>query len=68
MAPEVISGAPPSFASDIYAVGIILYELLAERTPFFAGSTTEILTNHLKAQPQSLTPRRDNVPRERRRR
>jgi serine/threonine-protein kinase len=62
MAPEVISGAPPSFASDIYAVGIILYELLAERTPFFAGSTTEILTNHLKAQPQSLTLRRDNVP------
>jgi serine/threonine-protein kinase len=62
MAPEVISGAPPSFASDIYAVGIILYELLAERTPFFAGSTTEILTNHLKAQPQSLALRRDNVP------
>ena len=38
MAPEVISGAPPSFASDIYAVGIILYELLAYKTPFFAGS------------------------------
>ena len=64
MAPEVISGAPPSFASDIYAVGIILYELLAERTPFFAGSTTEILTNHLKAQPTLLTVRRNNVPRE----
>jgi hypothetical protein len=64
MAPEVISGAPPSFASDIYAVGIILYELLAEKTPFFAGTTTEILTNHLKAQPTMLTQRRDNVPRE----
>lgn|GEM_PF-1295545 len=64
MAPEVISGAPPSFASDIYAVGIILYELLAERTPFFAGSTTEILTNHLKAQPQALSLRRTNVPRD----
>ncbi len=64
MAPEVISGAPPSFASDIYAVGIILYELLAEKTPFFAGTTTEILTNHLKVQPQALTARRDNVPRE----
>ena len=64
MAPEVISGAPPSFASDIYAVGIILYELLAEKTPFFAGSTTEILTNHLKAQPTLLTQRREGVPRE----
>jgi len=64
MAPEVISGAVPSFASDIYAVGIILYELLAEQTPFFAGSTTEILTNHLKVAPKLLTSRRANIPRE----
>ena len=64
MAPEVIGGAPPSFASDIYAVGIILYELLAEKTPFFAGSTTEILTNHLKIAPRHVSARRDGVPRE----
>ncbi|MDB4954861.1 MAG: serine/threonine protein kinase [Myxococcales bacterium] len=64
MAPEVISGAPPSFASDIYAMGIILYELLAYKTPFFAGSTTEILTNHLKAAPVSLLTRREGVPKE----
>ena len=64
MAPEVISGAPPSFASDIYAMGIILYELLAERTPFYASSTTEILTNHLRQQPTQLTARREGVPRE----
>ncbi len=62
MAPEVIGGAPPSFASDIYAVGIILYELLVEKTPFFAGSTTEILTNHLRATPMLLTQRRAEVP------
>ena len=62
MAPEVIGGAPPSFASDIYAVGIILYELLAYKTPFFAGSTTEILANHLKAIPVSLSSRREAVP------
>ncbi len=61
MAPEVISGAPPSFASDIYAVGIILYELLAYKTPFFAGSTTEILANHLKAMIPSLQTRREHV-------
>ncbi len=64
MAPEVISGAPPSFASDIYAVGIILYELLAYKTPFFAGSTTEILANHLKALIPSLASKRESVPRE----
>jgi serine/threonine protein kinase len=64
MAPEVISGAPPSFASDIYAVGIILYELLAYKTPFFAGSTTEILANHLKAMIPSLSNRREQVSKE----
>jgi serine/threonine-protein kinase len=64
MSPEVISGAPPSFASDIYAVGIIVYELLADKTPFFAGATTEILTNHLRAQPSLLAPVRNGVPKE----
>ncbi len=64
MAPEVISGSPPSFASDLYAVGIILYELLAYKTPFFAGTTTEILSNHLKAMVPSLAGKRDQVPRE----
>ncbi|MBC7974194.1 MAG: protein kinase, partial [Myxococcales bacterium] len=64
MAPEVISGAPPSVQSDVYAVGIILYELLAYKTPFFAGSTTEILANHLKALVPSLLSRRDQVPKE----
>jgi eukaryotic-like serine/threonine-protein kinase len=64
MAPEVISGAPPSVASDIYAVGIILYELLAYQTPFFAQSTTEILARHLKAPVPSLASRREQVPKE----
>jgi serine/threonine-protein kinase len=64
MAPEVISGAPPSFASDIYAAGIILYELLVKRTPFFAGATTEILANHLKVPPKPLSAHRSNIPRE----
>jgi serine/threonine protein kinase/tetratricopeptide (TPR) repeat protein len=64
MAPEVISGAVPSFASDVYAVGIILYELLAYKTPFFAGSTTEILANHLKAMIPSLQTRREQVSKE----
>ena len=64
MAPEVITGSPPSFASDVYAVGIILYELLAYKTPFFAGTTTEILSNHLKAMIPTLSSRREQVPRE----
>lgn len=41
MAPEVIQGLPPSVASDLYAVGILAYELLGGQPPFL--SVMEIL-------------------------
>ncbi len=47
MAPEVIRGLGASFAGDLYAVGIILYELLVGRTPFGSGTMSEILRRHL---------------------
>ncbi len=54
MAPELISGAEPTIASDIYAVGIILYELLAGITPFAAArSVMAILNAHLEEEPAS---------------
>ncbi len=62
MAPEVISGGQPSFASDLYGIGIILYELLVRETPFFAQSTSEILTRHIKAEPKPVSKRREGVP------
>ncbi|MEZ4362866.1 MAG: protein kinase [Kofleriaceae bacterium] len=62
MAPEVISGGQPSFASDLYGIGIILYELLVRETPFFAQSTSEILTRHIKTPPTPVSKRRENVP------
>jgi tetratricopeptide (TPR) repeat protein len=51
MAPEVIGGQDPTFASDIYAVGVILYEMLARRTPFVGGSSIEVLTRHIREEP-----------------
>ncbi len=37
LAPEVIRGRPPTAAADLYAVGIMLYELLTGGTPFAGG-------------------------------
>ena len=47
MAPEVIQGNGPSFCADLYAVGIILYELLTGSTPFAGGTMSEIAERHL---------------------
>jgi serine/threonine-protein kinase len=47
MAPEVIRGEPNTPAADIYAVGIILYEMLTGTTPFAGGTTTTIFDRQL---------------------
>ena len=47
MAPEVIQGKGSSMSSDLYAVGVILYELLTGSTPFGGGSPAEIVRRHL---------------------
>lgn len=47
MAPEVIRGHGSTPASDIYAAGVILYELLTGATPFGGGTSAEIVRRHL---------------------
>lgn len=48
MAPEVAGGEPPTPRADIYAVGVILYELLTRATPFGGGTAAEIMVRHLE--------------------
>lgn len=47
MAPEVIRGGKPEQASDIYAVGVVLYELLAGCPPFVDENILGVLRRHL---------------------
>ncbi|MBL8164676.1 MAG: protein kinase [Anaerolineae bacterium] len=51
MAPEVLQGGTASVASDLYAVGIIAYELLARRHPFDTSSVTQLITDIIQAIP-----------------
>ncbi|HWM85860.1 MAG TPA: protein kinase [Kofleriaceae bacterium] len=51
MAPEQIRGDLIQPATDIYAVGILLYEMVVGRTPFAGSSLPVILEGHLNAIP-----------------
>ena len=54
MAPEQIRGDLIQPATDLYAVGVLLYEMIAGRTPFAAGSVVATLEGHLHAIPAPL--------------
>ena len=65
MAPEVIRGAPPVRASDLYSAGVILYELLTGTTPFRGGSALQIMVRHAHdaVLPPSLRAPDRDIPR-----
>lgn len=51
MAPELIGGAPATEASDLYAVGVIAYELFSGRYPFSMHSVTALREAILRGNP-----------------
>jgi len=54
MAPELLWGEPGSVQSDIYAVGVVLYELLCGRTPFEEHDGFELVTRHISHDPPAI--------------
>ncbi|HEY6759094.1 MAG TPA: protein kinase [Baekduia sp.] len=62
VAPEQIRGEPPSAASDLYALGVTLYESVCGRAPFDGGDPTTVFAQHLEATPEPLSARAPGVP------
>jgi eukaryotic-like serine/threonine-protein kinase len=51
LAPERALGHPATPASDVYALGCVLYQLLTGHPPFQGDNPTEILSRHIEAAP-----------------
>jgi serine/threonine-protein kinase len=51
MAPEQIRGEPVDARADIYALGVLIFQMLTGGYPFSAGSAQEIERLHLEARP-----------------
>ncbi len=55
MAPEQIRGEEIDARADVYALGVVLYQMIAGQLPFAASTVVEMLTKHLSAQPAPIT-------------
>jgi len=64
LSPEQAKGAPVTPPSDIYSVGIVLYEMLTGSVPFIGDTPLEIAMKHLSAIPEPPSEHRPEVPHE----
>jgi serine/threonine protein kinase len=62
VSPEQAAGEEIHPASDVYTIGLLMYEMLAGRPPFRAGDDTVLLLQHLRYDPPSLQVLVPDVP------
>jgi eukaryotic-like serine/threonine-protein kinase len=64
LSPEQARGAPVTASSDLYSVGIVLYEMLTGKVPFTGDSAIEIAMKHLNEVPKAPSKIRPEVSEE----
>jgi len=64
MSPEQVEGKPADHRSDIYALGILLYQMFSGRLPFEAENLSNLLLQHLRKEPRALIEYVPDIPKE----
>jgi serine/threonine-protein kinase len=54
LAPETVYGAKPTPAVDVYALGIMLFELVAGRPPYSSGPPWAVMRKHVDESPERV--------------
>jgi serine/threonine protein kinase len=62
MSPEQIRGKPLDARSDIYALGIVAFEMFSGKLPFQGRNAQEMMIARLRSQPQPIRHLRPDVP------
>ncbi len=62
IAPELLTKQPPGPATDLYSLGVVLFEMVAGRPPFESLDAEELCDMHLAMPPPPLTSPREPVP------
>jgi len=62
MSPEILAGQPPSAASDVYSIGVLLYHLVTGKFPVEGRSMTDLRAAHMVGRRTSLAKRAPDLP------
>jgi serine/threonine protein kinase len=62
MSPEQARGLPVDARTDIWSLGVTLYEMLSNRVPFAGATNSDVLASILEREPKSLTSFSNEVP------
>lgn len=63
MSPEQAQGKDVDYRTDIFSMGVVMYEALTGKRPFVGDNNVELISNLLKTDPEQVSDLRSAVPR-----